>query len=278
MDRRQVQKAETFLSLHHAGKLLVLPNIWDVIGARLLEAEGFPAVATASAAIAYSNGAEDGQKIGIEKLLAIVKEICNNTSLPVSVDFERGYADTLHELGENIRRLITCGAVGLNIEDSDEKKRLIPVDEQCEKISVIRKTAETCGIHLVINARTDAFIDPEMEGDRTEEAIKRAQSYMDAGADCFYPVLCSSDHLKAIRSRLDIPINVIATKDTLPMKELEALGIARLSLGPSVFRAALTTMRNIMAELRQYKDYTSFTGEEILTSVDVRKFLKPLFK
>lgn len=274
MNNSQEKKAEQLLQLHHSDKLLVLPNIWDVIGAKLLEHEGFPAVATASAAVAYSNGYFDGEKIAFIRLLSILKDICDNTSLPVTADIERGYAGNSEELSGNIRNLIRNGVVGINIEDSDADKKLIPCERQCEKIQVARKVSEEAGIYLVINARTDIFIQEDYPGNRVEDAIARAREYSNAGADCFYPILCPNDELVQISSRIDMPINVIATKDTFPVKKLEEIGIARLSLGPALLRAALTKMKEIMGSLKDPGHYETFTGNDILTSPDIQKIIQ----
>src|ERR1700682_5079806 len=114
----QAAKAEQFRAQHHTGKLFVLPNIWDRMGAKLMELVGYQSVATASIATAISNGYLDGEQIPFFQLLSVVNKISTAVSLPVTVDIERGFADTVNELKDNIRLLIENGAVGLNIEDS----------------------------------------------------------------------------------------------------------------------------------------------------------------
>lgn len=269
------KKAESLLELHHSGKLLILPNIWDVLGAKLLESEGFKAIATASASVAFSNGFNDGQEIKFESLLRILKPICDCTYLPVSADIERGYADSINELGENITQLINLGIAGINIEDSKaEKNELESIDKQCGKIKHIRNVSAKLGVPLVINARTDVFLLDDFDGDKLTEAIKRGSDYKDAGADCFYPVLCDNDQLTAINSKVDLPLNVYAQKNTLPMLELERSGIARLSLGPSLLKSALTEMRNVIRGLKNYENYDSFTGSGIMSGNDIMNIIK----
>jgi len=274
MKRALLKKAESLLELHHDNKLLVLPNIWDVLGAKLLESMGFQAVATASASVAFSNGYNDGQEIGFDQLLHILKPISAATHLPVSADIERGYANDLNELGDNIEKLIECEIVGVNIEDSiNESGELNSIEDQCEIIKTIRKTAEKAGIPIVINARTDIFLSDDFDGNKIEEAILRGGEYIAAGANCFYPILCNMHQLKEIRQQLKVPINVFATKDTLPMKDLEDLGIARLSLGPSLLKSALTKMREVARSLQNYGNYDLFT-ENVLSSDEIVRILK----
>ena len=124
----------------------------------MLASKGYPAVATASAAISSALGFEDGEKIGRQTMLEIVAGISRAVAVPVTADMESGYAASLAELEDTTRRLLDTGAVGLNIEDSrEEGGPLRPVDEQAERIATVRETAAVQGIDLVINARVDAF-------------------------------------------------------------------------------------------------------------------------
>ena len=158
MINNQAAKAEIFRNQHLDKKLLILPNIWDAMGARLMEITGFPSVATASVSVAISNGFADGENIPFHQLLMVVRKICEAVDLPVSVDMERGYAETIPQLKENIRLLIEHGAVGMNLEDSlPDHKSLCNIDEQCRKIEAVRETGIQYGIPIVINARTDCF-------------------------------------------------------------------------------------------------------------------------
>ena len=277
MDKEtQIQKAERLLELHHDPKLLVLPNIWDPLGARLLESMGYPAVATASAAVAYSLGYDDGQRIRFDVMLDAIYKITASVDVPVTADIERGYADDPSDVAENVGRVIRAGAVGINIEDSlTEGGELRSVEEQCARIEAVRRTAVKEGIPLVINARSDVFVGrvPGSHEDKVAEMIERARAYLRAGADCIYPiVLGDMDALKAIYAAIQAPINVYATKGTPPMKALEAAGISRLSLGPWFLKASLTTMKRVAEALKDYGSYDVFTKDAIENS-EVLEFL-----
>ncbi|HNE05798.1 MAG TPA: isocitrate lyase/phosphoenolpyruvate mutase family protein, partial [Anaerolineales bacterium] len=131
----QAAKAQQLLSLHNNGKLLILPNVWNPIGARMLQAKGCSAVATASAAIAESLGYSDGEQLKLDTMLDMVARIVRSVDLPVTADFEAGYSDSIEGLQENISRLLDTGAVGLNFEDSfDDSAHLRPIPEQVERI------------------------------------------------------------------------------------------------------------------------------------------------
>ena len=181
----QKEKAEEFRSLHYAKKILVLPNAWDVPSARVFEDAGFPAVATSSAALAVSVGYPDGERVGKEEFFSVVKKIAGILSVPLSVDIESGFGATIGSLTDTVRLVIEAGAVGINIEDiSDfEKKTLLPVEKQVERIRAVRTASDSLGIPLVINVRTDAYrFGAGDERAKLDEAIRRERAYEAAGA------------------------------------------------------------------------------------------------
>ncbi len=262
---QQRAKAERLLALHLEPKLLVLPNIWDPLGAGLLQALGYPAVATASAAVAYSLGYDDGQRITFDAMLDVIARIANAVEVPVSADIESGYADDPEALGENIRRVLEAGAVGINLEDSVvEGGVLRPIGAQCERLRAARAAADDVGVPLVINARTDVFLraDDTTPADRLAETIERARAYRESGADCIYPIPVGDlETLGSIQEAVDAPLNVYASGGAAPMKSLEAAGIARLSLGPGLLKATLATMKKVAVELQSYGSYGVFTRD-----------------
>jgi 2-methylisocitrate lyase-like PEP mutase family enzyme len=239
--------------------LLILPNVWNPFGARMLAAKGFPAVATASAAIAESLGYHDGEQIKLDTMLEMVGRIVHSVDVPVTADFEAGYSDTIAGLQDNISRLLDTGAVGINFEDSyDDEKYLHSIPEQVERIQAIREAAERRGVHLVINARADSFLAEgfSSEEERIEDAVTRALAYIEAGADCIYPVgRGDKETLKILRERIPAPINVIASPKTVSLKELQELGINRVSFGPFIFRALAAKLSAMYDEIKAMGGY-----------------------
>ncbi len=274
--KKQITKAKRLLALHYDPTLLVLPNIWDPLGARLLERLGYPAVATASAAVAFSLGYDDGEQIRFEAMLDVISRIAASVEVPLTADIERGYADSPDAVARNIRRVLKAGAVGINIEDSTvEGGPLQRADFQCARIRAVRAMAVREGIPLVINARIDTFLGgvSGSKADKVAETISRANAYFEAGADCVYPISVGDiETLKVIRAETRAPINVYASEGTAPMRELEAAGINRLSLGPWFLKAGLTQMEKIARELLQYGSYECFT-RGVMSSDDVRAYL-----
>lgn len=265
--KSQAKKAERFLALHHDAKLLVLPNIWDPLGARLLQHLEFPAVATASAAVSFSLGYDDGQHVTFAAMLDVIRRVAAAVDIPVTADIERGYGETPTAIADNVREVVRAGVVGINIEDSiGEGGPLLPVNEQCERIRAIRRMADREGIPLVINARTDGFLfrTRETKSEILEETIERGRAYLSAGADCLYPITAGDlETLSAIRGALDCPLNVYATVGAAPMRDLEDAGISRLSLGPWLLKTSLTAMKRVALSLKEYGPFELFTGDAI---------------
>jgi 2-methylisocitrate lyase-like PEP mutase family enzyme len=263
------QKAERLRALHHQSRILVLPNIWDPGGARMMEWLGYPAVATASAAVAYSLGHDDRQQITLDAMLDVVGRVAGAVTVPVTADMEWGYAEQPDDVAENMRRVLRAGAVGINLEDSiREGEVLFPIDFQCARIRAVREMARHEGVPFFINARTDVFwpVVPGTDAEKLDEAIRRARAYLDAGADCFYPILLGDlAMLKRLHDAIQAPINVLAPTSQATLRELEEAGIARLSLGPALMWASLTVMRNIAQELKNYGSFDLFTRDMITT-------------
>jgi 2-methylisocitrate lyase-like PEP mutase family enzyme len=268
----QAAKAELFRSQHHTGKMLILPNIWEAMGAKLMVKEGYPSVATASVATAFSNGYSDGENIPFAQLLTVVSRITSAVDVPVTVDIERGYADGIPQLKRNISLLIENGAVGINIEDSmPERKGLYSIADHCRKLEAVRETAIRSGVPLVVNARSDMFA-LKMEN-AVSLASERGQAYKSAGADCFYPILADNyEDISRILESVRMPVNVNLLKPVSDLRRLEKMGVARVSVGPQLLYHVLTTMKQMADSLQQY-DSTFFFGKELVSRDFVNQLL-----
>lgn len=271
----QIHKARVLLSLHTQTALLVLPNIWNPIGARVLQAKGYPAVATASAAISASLGYRDGEKLKRSTLIDLTGRIARSVDVPVTADIEAGYGGTIADLAETINEVINSGVVGVNIEDSLEVEGVLrPVEEQCQRISVARQVADRRGIPLVINARVDSFLSSAFvdHGDATEDALTRARAYAKAGADCIYPIGPGDlETTETLRAGIELPINILVTPSAAPLKALETIGVNRVSFGPFVFRACLRKFVDIAETLLNQGDSSCFS--DMLSQAETDEYL-----
>jgi 2-methylisocitrate lyase-like PEP mutase family enzyme len=253
----QRQRADALRELHAGPRLLLLPNAWDVVTARLMEAAGFPALATTSAGIAWALGYPDGERISRGEMLAVIRRISTAVRVPVTADVEAGYGSSPAAAAETARGVIAAGAVGLNLEDGTSAGDLLDAELHAERIRAVRAAGAAARVPLVINARTDAFEvkawDPAR---RFAEAVRRATAYHAAGADClFVPHVSDGETIGRLAKELPGPLNVIAGPPAPPLGELERLGVRRASLGPRVVQAALGAVQRVVAEVRQRGTY-----------------------
>lgn len=240
----------------HAGpRMLVLANVWDVVSARLVEEMKFPAIATTSAGIAFALGYPDGQRISREEMLEVVARIARAVAVPVTADMESGYGKTPKEMADTARTLIEAGAAGLNLEDvtGDEESSQVEISLQVEKIAAVREAAADKGVPLVINARTDVYLMPiGEEKSRYERTVERLRAYRKAGADClFAPGLCDKEFIGKLVRDLGAPVNILLSPGCPPLRELERMGVARVSAGAAAMRVALSALRRFGEELAE---------------------------
>lgn len=225
--------APLFHRLHTEG-ILLLANISDAGGARLVESLGAPAIATSSAAVAWSHGYADGTQLPVKLLLSTVAEIARVIRVPLTVDIEGGYSDDPAVVGENVAAVTNAGAVGINIEDGAARPELL-----CAKIEHARRAAERLGVDLFINARTDTYIGSHVPPDRRlEETLVRAERYREAGASgIFVPALTDAATIRTVAAAVKLPLNVLVRAGLPPAAELAALGVRRLSAGSGIAQA-----------------------------------------
>lgn len=250
----QSAKAEQFAALHVPGDPLVLFNIWDAGSARAIADAGASAIATGSWSVAAAQGYRDGEKLPLELLLDIATRIAGATDLPVTIDFEGGYARAPEQLADHTRRLLATGAIGINFEDQIVGgDGLYDAAEQQSRITAIRKAADEARVPLFINARTDLFLkqkDTSKHAGLVELAIERAAHYAAAGASGFFvPGLADPGLIARICEAVSLPVNVMRLGREPARAEFGALGVARISAGPGPYRTMLADLAGRFKEL-----------------------------
>jgi 2-methylisocitrate lyase-like PEP mutase family enzyme len=191
-------------------------------------------------------GYEDGGLAPAEDAFAALARIARAVDVPVTADIEDGYG---LEPGPLADALLRAGAVGCNLEDSDHAGGgLVPADEQAARIAALKAAARTRGVDLVVNARTDSFL--LGRADALEESLRRAALYLQAGADCIYPISCPRETIARLVGDIAGPVNVLARVDEPALDELAALGVARISFGAGLARATSAALDGILARLR----------------------------
>jgi len=272
------EKAQRFLDLHRGPNVLVLPNAWDVASALMLSRLGFPAIATTSAGIGFTRGYVDGEHIPREETIAVVRMIASIVDIPVTADVEAGYGRDPAVVAETIRQAIGAGAVGANVEDStkgdlkDKGRPLFDLDFAVERYRAARAAADSIGIPFVLNARIDCFLCMGKGPEVASETISRGNAYVEAGANCvFVPGVTSPETIGLLAKEIGAPINVLAAPGIPTIKELRDLGVARLTFGSSLARAAYSEAVRVAKEARDHGTFTLATGT--ITKDDLTQML-----
>ncbi|MGH9528837.1 MAG: isocitrate lyase/PEP mutase family protein [Terriglobales bacterium] len=277
---RQNLKAEAFAKLHRGPRVLLLPNVWDVASARILHETSFEAIATTSAGVAFSLGYPDGQRISRAEMLAAVARIARAVTVPVTADAEAGYGDRPEDAALTASGVIAAGAVGMNLEDGrdDPANPLINLTLAVEKIRAVRQAAMAAGVPIVLNARTDVYLEqvgrPET---RYDETVRRLSAYRDAGADClFAPGVRDEPTIERLVRDLKWPLNILAVPGSPSVSKLQEMGVARVSLGSGPMRATLGLLQRMAEELRTCGTYKLMEGAP--AHADVNKMMERISK
>jgi len=248
MTSPQVARANAFAALHVKGNPLILYNAWDPGSAKAIRDAGARAIATGSWSVAAANGYDDGEKIPLHLLIDIAKRIVASVDVPVTLDFESGYARAGSVLEKNVREVIGAGVVGINFEDQQiSDDAIYGIEEQASRVGTARSAANDSGVPLFINARTDVFLrsEPSEHASHVDEAIERAAAYAKAGASGFFvPGLRDPALIARICDTVKLPVNVMFYPELLPVAQLGELGVARLSYGPRPYREMIAWLTN----------------------------------
>jgi 2-methylisocitrate lyase-like PEP mutase family enzyme len=248
--------AERLRGLHHAADPLVLPNVWDAATAHNVVEAGFPAVATTSSGVSAALGYADGEHTPADEMFAAVARIARvSAEVPVTADIESGYGLSPEEV---VARLLEAGAVGCNLEDTDHSAgghTLRAAEWHAQRIADVRAAARARGVNVVINARADVFLRGPAES-AVEEAIRRGKLYLQAGADCVFPIGASEEAgIVAMVKGIPGPINVIPGFRGAPsLARLREIGVRRISYAGGLFRGMTVAHNERLARIKKWED------------------------
>ena len=255
--RMRSARTETFHHLHDSG-CFVIPNPWDVGSARALASLGFQALATTSAGFAWAAGRAD-HGVTLEETIVHARMIAAAVDVPISVDFEGGFAVEPAEVGANVAAAAETGISGLSIEDSSHEaaEPLFAFDLAVERMRAARRAIDESGTGMLLTGRSEGFLVGRPDLDET---IRRLTAYAEAGADCLYaPGIHSMDHVAAIvRAVAPKPVNVLVGGDFATVAQLAALGVRRISVGGALARTAWTGFLEAAREIATQGTFTAF--------------------
>ncbi len=282
MAKSQKEKAEEFAALHRSG-IFVLANAWDIPSAAIAVEEGFKAIATTSAGMAFTLGLPDHEYTGRDRMMAIVREMAPRFDVPLSADLEAGYGPNPEDVALTVRQAIEAGAVGCNIEDADPATgKLFDFDRSVARIKAGAEAARQSGLPFILNARTDPFLAKFGTAEQNvEEAIRRGNAYAAAGAgSVFVPLPPEAATIGRLAAGIKAPLNILGgfgSKAAPNLSELQKLGVRRVSIGGSLMIAAYAHARDA---LRAIRDEGSFAYAEPKTknpdfNALMKKYAKP---
>lgn len=226
-------KCEAFAALHQREGAFLIPNPFDTGSARVLQALGFPALATTSAGFAQTLGRADGQ-VRLEEKFAHCRALAEATEIPINVDFEDGYAATPEQVATNVRKIAGTGVAGCSIEDFDrESQQLIEFDVAVERVQSAAEAVASLDLPFMLTARAENLL--RGVGD-LDETIRRLQAFERAGADVLYaPALKTLDELQQVAAEVSKPINALGVMFRgATVAELADAGAKRISVGSAL--------------------------------------------
>ncbi|MFK0106851.1 isocitrate lyase/phosphoenolpyruvate mutase family protein [Streptomyces sp. NPDC091217] len=276
MDIERRELAARFVGLHREGCFL-LPNAWDAGSARVLESAGFPAVATTSAGVAFSLGRPDhdygGDRVDRATMTARIREIAAGVRIPVSADLEDGFGESPETVAETISMTLAAGAAGGNIEDftGDRSRPLYDPELAADRMRAAREVVDAAGEPFVLVGRTDVLL----TGGPLAEAVRRANAYLAAGADCaFVPGAADAETIGTLVKEIDGPLNVVMglTGSALSLAELRELGVRRVTVGGSIARAMYARLLDAARELVERGTFSY--AEDQISQTDLNELFR----
>ena len=245
------EPAERFRSLHVPGRPLVMPNPWDAGSAKLLESQGFQALATTSSGFAATLGRLDGS-VTREEAIAHAATIVSAVSVPVSADLENGFADEPDGVAQTIRLAVDAGLAGCSVEDFSGRDD-DPIYDAGLARERIAAAVESAAGEIVITARAENLLHGRKD---LGDTIARLQSFQEVGADVLYaPGLRKLDDIRSVIESLDRPVNVLALPGGPTIPELAEAGVSRVSVGGGFAWVAYGAVVNASRELLDQGTY-----------------------
>ncbi len=262
-------QSQRLRALVRAPEILVMPGAHDVLSAQIYERLGFKAIQGSSGGIAAADGYPDGEVIPFERTVEATARIAEAVSVPVNADGEKGYADAAH-IGDTIKAFIRAGAAGMNLEDSahpvpGQPRGLVPLEQFLKKVAAVMDTKKAVGSEFFLNARVDAFLiirhDPPAA---LREGIRRGQAYAEAGADCiFFMATPEPEVIRTLVREIPAPVSVLAGAHHPSVREMQELGVARVSYGTAFARVAAGAIRRLAAEIMEKGTVSSLEADAI---------------
>lgn len=248
-------KSRRLRELLQAPEILILPGAFNVLSALLFQHLGFAAIQGSSAGFANAMGYAD-LDIGRDTAVQVHKPVASAVSVPVNADGENGFGGP-DEVRETVRQFVAAGVAGMNMEDGDRTTNgLVPVDQQLAKIAAFMDERKSLGSEFLLNARCDAFVWIRDLAEALPEAVRRGQAYAEANADSvFFFRVGDRDAIRTLVQEIPAPVSILVGPGVPSAKELEDLGVARVSYGSQFLQAAVGAVKRAALEVLEQKTH-----------------------
>jgi 2-methylisocitrate lyase-like PEP mutase family enzyme len=258
---KQVEMAEAFRARHRALPVLLLPNAWDPMSARLFVSAGFDALATTSGGVAWALGYPDGEQVPWGELVEATARIARMVQVAVTADIEAGYGATPEEVGAHVAEIIRAGVVGVNLEDGLHGP-IRPTEDAVARLQAARAAARQEGVPIVLNARCDIFhLQYGEESTRFAATVERCKAYFAAGADCVYPFgLRDPAVIEAFVKAVGGPVNITGRAGMPDAATFERMGVARITIASAPTLVAMSVIQKLAVELRATGSFDSLAA------------------
>lgn len=272
----QAEKAERFRSLHERPSGFVIANPWDAGTARLLAGLGFEALATTSGGFAVTIGMRDGEgAVTRDAALAHARALIEACDLPVSADLENGYGDDPDCVAETVRLAASVGLVGCSIEDAtgDRSRPIYERSHAVERVRAAVEAARALPFPFTLTARAENFLRGRPD---LNDTIERLRAFEAVGADVLYaPSLPDLAAIRRVCESVTRPVNVMVgpRNQCFPVRDLVAVGVRRISLGPTFLRAAMTAFLRAAREVREHGTFAF--AENAVTFGELNALMAP---
>lgn len=248
--------ADAFRARHHASSVLLLPNAWDALSARLFVAAGFDALATTSGGVAWALGYPDGEVAPWSEVVAATARIVRAAQVPVTADIEAGYGATAADVGAHVAAIIEAGVVGINLEDGLHGA-IRSTDDAAARLRAAREAAQRAGVPIVINGRCDVYhLEGGSDDSRFAETVARCKAYRAAGADCFYPFgLRDPATIAALVREVDLPVNITGRPGMPDAAAFERMGVARITVASAPTLVTMAALQKLAGDLHSKRGF-----------------------
>jgi 2-methylisocitrate lyase-like PEP mutase family enzyme len=254
------ERRARFAELHRGPGAFIMPNPWDVGSAIYLATLGFKALATTSRGAAFSAGRPDGG-LKREEALAHIRTLVSASELPFNADFENGFADDRETLAESVRLCVGTGVAGLSIEDysGDPKRPFYDFDEAVARVRTARAAIDATGAKALLTARSEIVLHGYEGG--LPAALRRLSAFAEAGADALYApgLRKAEDVAEVVRVAGKLPVNYLAASPALTFRQVEDLGVRRISVGAALARVAWEAFMKAAREIAEKGVFDAFS-------------------